>query len=72
MEFWDNYFVLIERLSYLWSLKCTNVIQKRHQSVSFVERFFNCVLHLECPLFRGSTVVACLRLGQFGCRINRG
>ena len=68
MEFWDNYFVLVERLSYLWRLKYTSIIEKRHQSVYF----FKCVLHLECPLFGGSTVVACLRLGQFGCRINSG
>ena len=56
---------LIERLSSLWRLKCTSVIEKRPQSVSFKERFFYCV--------RGSSVVAikaCPRLGQIRCRIN--
>ena len=31
---------LIERLSSLWRLKCTNIIEKGAQSVSFIERFF--------------------------------
>ena len=72
MEFWDNYFVLVERLSYLRRLKCNSVIEKRHQSVSFIERYFHCVVHSKCPFFGGSTVVAIkafLRLGQFRCRI---
>ena len=30
----------IERLSFLWRLKCTSIIEKGPQSVSFIERWF--------------------------------
>ena len=59
----------IERLSSLWRLKCTSMIEKRPQSES---RFF-VSFSSECPLFGGSSIGAikpCLRLGQFRCRIN--
>ena len=29
---------------------CASIIEKGPQSVSFIERFFNCVLYSECPL----------------------
>ena len=41
----------IERLFSLRRLKCTSIIEKRPQSVSFIERFI-----LLCPLFRVSIV----------------
>ena len=41
----------IERLSSLWRLKCTSIIEKGCQTVSFIERFF--LLH---PIFRVSVI----------------
>ena len=38
----------IERLSSLWRLKCTSIIEKGPQSVPFIERFF-----LLCPISKG-------------------
>ena len=40
--------LFIERLSSLQRLKCTGIIEKGPQSVSFIERFF--FLYSECPL----------------------
>ena len=37
--FVTSQFVLIERLSFLWKVKCTSIIEKGPQSVSFIERF---------------------------------
>ena len=36
----------IERLSSLWRLKCTSIIEKGAQSVSFIERFY-CIYCVE-------------------------
>ena len=37
--------LFIKRLSSLWRLKCTGIIEKGPQSVSFIERFFSNVLY---------------------------
>ena len=42
----------IEKLSSIRGLKCTSIIEKGPQSVSFIERFF----FLLCPLLRVSII----------------
>ena len=55
----------IERLSSLWRLKCTSVIEEGPQSVSFIERFFSivsliqsvlCMLVCYCVIYVGVAV----------------
>ena len=46
----------IERLSSLWRLKCTSMIEKGPQSVSFIERDFFCVWYIQAE---GDTLAAC-------------
>ena len=48
----------IERLSSLWRLRCTSVIEKGPQIVSSIERFFfYCVLYSECSLSEVLTTI---------------
>ena len=46
---------LIERLSSLQRLKCSGIIEKGPQSVSFIERLFYCILY-SVSIIRGSSV----------------
>ena len=52
----------IERLSSLRRLKCTSIIEKGPQSVSFIERFFLLCPPFRVSIIRGSTVFTLLEV----------
>ena len=45
--FGTSHFVLYREVFSLWRLKCTSIIEKGPQSVSFIERLFS-LLKLKC------------------------
>ena len=65
-----NHFVLYREVVLSLDVKCTSIIEKGLQSVSFIERFFLLCPLLGVSIIRGSTVYCCRLVWTLarGCR----